>query len=427
MVTDVDKILDGATRARAELPPPGDERYDRYCEALADELSSGWADVLAANATDVAQGTRAGLGPELVDRLALGKRHLDALVDLIARTRVALPTVTAPTVGHRAGNGATVRRLPKPLGVVLMIFEARPTVTVEGALLPVAVGNVAILRGGTEIAATNQALAVVVGRALKDAQLPTGTVQVVTDPDRRLVRALLKRHDKIDGLIPRGSPSLIDYCLTSSTIPVIASGGGVNHLYVDRSADLELAARIALDSKLGEPTACNTLELVLAHEDVAEELTRALLRAGAGLAEPWLLRVDPRLAAAVPPGAPVAELAAADNGREFLERAVGIRPVTGLDEAVAHIRRFGSQHTEGVVAADPASVEAFLAGVDAATLVVNGSLRLHDGPTMGLGPELSIATGRLHVRGPVSLSALLTWSWVVDAGGRLRGETEAAT
>ncbi|WP_307961758.1 aldehyde dehydrogenase family protein [Salinispora arenicola] len=191
-------------------------------------------------------------------------------------------------------------------------------------------------------------------------------MQVVTDPDRRLVRALLKRHDKIDGLIPRGSPSLIDYCLTSSTIPVIASGGGVNHLYVDRSADLELAARIALDSSSAKPTACNTLELVLAHEDVAEELTRALLRAGAGLAEPWLLRVDPRLAAAVPPGAPVAELAAPTNGREFLERAVGIRPVTGLDEAVAHIRRFGSQHTEGVVAADPASVEAFLAGVDAA-------------------------------------------------------------
>jgi glutamate-5-semialdehyde dehydrogenase len=425
VVTDVDDILDGATRARAELPPPGDRRYDRYCETLADRLCSGWADVLAANATDVARATEAGLGPELVDRLRLCRRHLDALVGLIARTRAALPAVTAPVAGHRAGNGATVRRLPKPLGVVLMIFEARPTVTVEGALLPVAVGNAAVLRGGAEIAATNQALAVVIGRALEDAGLPTGTVRVVTDPDRRLVRALLKRHDAVDVLIPRGSPSLIDYCLTSSTIPVIASGGGVNHLYVDRGADLELAARIALDSKLGEPTACNTLELVLAHADVAEEMTRALLAAGDELTEPWMLRVDPSLMAVTPAEAPVSELTAADDGREFLERGVGIRPVAGLDEAVAHIRRFGSRHTEGVVATDPDVVDAFLAGVDAATLVVNGSLRLHDGPTMGLGPELSIATGRLHVRGPVDLSALLTWSWVIDAGGRLRdGGTE---
>ncbi|MFI5844839.1 glutamate-5-semialdehyde dehydrogenase [Catenuloplanes sp. NPDC051500] len=423
----MDDLLRTAARARAALPPPGDARYDRYCEALADRLTSGWADVLTANASDVRRGREAGLGPALIDRLALGKPHLDALLDLIDRTRAALPEVTAAAPGHRAGNGASIWRLPKPLGVVLMIFEARPTVTVEGALLPVAVGNVAVLRGGAEISATNRALAALVTLAVRDAQLPDGTVQVVTDPDRRLVRALLKRHDAVDVLIPRGGPTLIDYCLTSSTIPVIASGGGVNHLYVDRSADLDLAARIALDSKLGEPTACNTLELVLAHADIAEDLTRALLHAGTGLAEPWRLRVDPRLAGAVPPGASVTALTDTDDGREFLERAVGIRPVAGLDEAVTHIRRFGSQHTEGVVATDRPVIDAFLAGVDAAALVVNGSLRLHDGPTMALGPELSIGTGRLHVRGPVDLSALLTWSWVVDAGGRLRGDGAGAS
>ncbi|WP_233512267.1 glutamate-5-semialdehyde dehydrogenase [Micromonospora deserti] len=444
-MTDVDDILTGVTTARAALPPPGDARYDRYCAVLAAHLTHSWEDVLAANAVDVGRAVAAGLGADLVDRLALHKRHLATLVGLIDRTRAALPAVTAPGPAHRADNGTTRRRLPKPFGVALMIYEARPTVTVEGALLPVAVGNAAVLRGGAEIAATNQALVAVVDRALADAELPDGTVAIVTDPDRRVVRALLKRPDAIDVLIPRGSPSLIDYCRTSSTIPVIASGGGVNHLYVDRSADLDLAARIALDSKLGEPTACNTLELVLAHTEVARELTRTLLRTGAGLAEPWLLRVDPRLVAAStsvarpaapsgpdaapaarPTTTPVVELTAADDGREFLERSIGIRPVAGLDEAVDHIRRFGSGHTEGVVATDRAVVDAFLARVDAAALVVNGSLRLHDGPTMGLGPELSISTGRLHVRGPVDLSALLTYSWVIEADGTLRGEGAAS-
>jgi glutamate-5-semialdehyde dehydrogenase len=414
--------LAAAAAARVAAPPPGDERYDRYCAALADRLTRHWDEVVAANRTDVARARAAGLSSELLERLTVGVRHLDPLVALAEQTRQALPTVTAPTREHRTAGGLTVRRIPKPLGVILMIFEARPTVTVEGGLLPVAVGNVAVLRGGAEIGATNEALAAVLAAAVADAGLPAGMAQVLADSDRQLVRALLKRHDVIDALIPRGSPSLIDYCLTASRIPVIASGGGVNHLYVDRSADLDLAAAIALDSKLGEPTACNTLELVLAHADVADELARTLLRIGDAAPEPWMLRVDPRLTAGL--GAArtrVVELAATDDGREFLERSIGLRPVSGLDEAVAHVRRHGSRHTEGVVAADPDVVRRFLAGVDAAALVVNGSLRLHDGPTMALGPELSISTGRLHVRGPVDLSALLTYSWLVEGNGALRG------
>ncbi|GLW34322.1 gamma-glutamyl phosphate reductase [Actinoplanes regularis] len=426
MVTDVEHLLAVAGRAREQMPPPGDARYEQYCGALADRLTEAWPTVLTANAADVGRAAATGMGPALLDRLSLGDQHLRALLGLAERTRTALPAVTAPAAGHRAGNGTLVRRVPKPVGVALMIYEARPTVTVEGALLPVATGNVVVLRGGSEIAGTNQALGDAVDKALADAGLPAGAAQIVTDPDRKVVRALLRRHDAVDVLIPRGSPTLIDYCRTSSTIPVIASGGGVNHLYVDRSADLDLAARIALDSKLAEPTACNTLELVLAHAEVAGELVGRLVDAGDGSGEPWLLRVDPRLNASVPAGAAVAELAGTDDGREFLERSVGVRPVAGLDDAVQHIRRFGSGHTEGVVATDQGVVDAFVSRVDAAALVVNGSLRLHDGPTMGLGPELSISTGRLHVRGPVDLSALLTYSWVIDAAGTLRGGSEPA-
>jgi glutamate-5-semialdehyde dehydrogenase len=382
-------VVTRAAQARAAAPPPGDPRYTDYCSELASGLAEDWTRVLAANAADVAD---SGLHGELLDRLTLEQRHLDVLLRLADDVRGELPRVTA-----RAGN-----RIAKPLGVLLMIYEARPTVTIEGALLPVAVGNAVILRGGKEMARTNAELGRIAAEAAARAGLPDGVVQVVTDHDRRVVRELLKRHDVIDALIPRGSPSLIDYCLSASTIPVIASGGGVNHLYVDSSADVPLAVAIALDSKLPEPTACNTLEMVLAHEDIADELVAALEAARDG----WALKLD---------------LDAHDHGREFLDRTIALHRVSSVDDAVAHIRRYGSGHTEGIVASDRAVVTRFLNTVDAAALVVNGSLRLHDGPTMALGPELSISTGRLHVRGPVGLSALLTYSWVIEGEGALRG------
>ncbi len=431
MVTDLEKVLSAAGEARRAAPPPHDERYRKYCAELGLHLDRDWDLVRAANAEDVARAKDAGLHPELVDRLTVTDQHLDILVGLAERTMSALPELTLPGPPSDAGNGIAIRRQPKAIGVMLMIYEARPTVTIEGALLPVAVGNVAILRGGSETATTNAAFGAIVASAVAAAGLPAGMAQVLSDVDRAGVRWLLKQHDRIDVLIPRGSPTLIEFCQSASTIPVIASGGGVNHLYVDASADLDLAARVALDSKLPEPTACNTLEMVLAHHDIAAEFTRRLIAAGGADPAPWVLRVDPRLiegelADRAQPGRPegsglsVTELGGHDIGREFLDRSLGVRPVTGLAEAVAYVRAYGSQHTEGIVARDPAVIADYLAEVDAAALVVNGSLRLHDGPTMGLGAELSIGTGRLHVRGPVNLSALLTYSWVIEARGLTR-------
>lgn len=416
MVTTTDsltELLSAASAARGQAPPPGDERYAAYCARLAEDLARQWDAVLAANADDVAAARATGLAESLIDRLRLTPAHLDPLVALAERVRAALPDVTRPTAAMDLPGGAAVYRRPKALGVLLMIYEARPTVTVEGALLAVAVGNTVLLRGGAEIAATAAKLGEIAASAADAAGLPP-MVHVLTDTDRRLVRELLRRHDAIDALIPRGSPSLIDYCRTASTIPVIASGGGVNHLYVDASADPAMAARIALDSKLTEPTACNTLEMVLAHREVASALVIELLAA----ADDFDLRLDPSLSVT---GSRTSVLAEHDNGREFLDRSLGIRPVDGLADAVEHIHRYGSRHTEAIVANDPAVVDAFLSTVDAAALVVNGSLRLHDGPTMGLGPELSISTGRLHVRGPVGLAALLTHSWVIEGHGVLRG------
>jgi glutamate-5-semialdehyde dehydrogenase len=241
-------------------------------------------------------------------------------------------------------------------------------------------------------------------------------VSVVEDPDRSVLRELLRRPDAVDVLIPRGSPALIDFCRTAGSVPVIASGGGVNHLYVDGSADPALAAAIALDSKLAEPTACNTLELVLVDRRVADAFVEEVLRTGAEVT----LKLGGGLRARSRGGVRVGELAEHDLGREFLDATIGVLPVPGVDAAVEHVRRHGSAHTEGVVSEDDAVVERFTRGVDAAAVVVNGSLRLHDGPTLGLGREISISTGRLHVRGPVTISALLTHCWVVEARGALR-------
>lgn len=429
-----DEILELAAAARTLAPAPGDERYLAYCDALATGLDKHWDRVVQANGDDLAAARERGLSPALLDRLAVDDGNLHQLVALAGQVGRALPDVTRHGAVRPAAGDMRIRRIPKPIGVIFMIYEARPTVTIEGSLLPVAVGNAVILRGGTEMAATNAALGAIVRGAVDAAGLPPGMAQVIADGDRALVRHLLKRHDAIDALIPRGSPSLIDYCRTASTIPVIASGGGVNHLYVDDSAALDLAARIALDSKLAEPTACNTLEMVLAHRGVAERLVRRLIHHGERLDEPYTLRLDGTLAGAlagaVEDGADggrrtrVRVLDPHDDGREFLDRSIAVRSVAGLDEAVAHIRRHGSRHTEGVVATSPEVVAGFLRAVDAAALVVNGSLRLHDGPTMRLGPEISISTGRLHVRGPVGLSALLTYSWAIDGAGTLRGKDQ---
>jgi glutamate-5-semialdehyde dehydrogenase len=416
------QLLTAARTAFQASPPVGDPAYTRYCRTLAEQLTTSWAIVLKANEGDIAAAERRGLSPALLDRLRLADRHLAQLVALTKQIEAELPAATASSASTPIDDWGELRRVPKPLGVIFMVYEARPTVTVEGALLPVVAGNAVILRGGKEMAATDTALAAVIDDALADAGLPVGLVTTVPDPDRSVLRALLKRHDAIDVLIPRGSLSLIEHCRSASSIPVIASGGGVNHLYVHRDADLGLASAIALDSKLAEPTACNTVQLVLVDSDLADEFVRRLVATARTNGDKVALRLGGGLSADSTDGVRIEPLAEHDLGREFLDATIGVLPVADVEEAAEHVRRHGSGHTEGVVSADTATTERFTTLVDAAAVIVNGSLRLHDGPTLGLGSEISISTGRLHVRGSVTIGALLTHSWVVDAKGALRAE-----
>ncbi|MEU4493935.1 glutamate-5-semialdehyde dehydrogenase [Streptomyces sp. NBC_00210] len=419
-----EQILNLARAAFDAAPPLGDPAYTRYCRELAGHLKERWHEIQSANQADIARAQMRGLPPTLVARLRLTDEHLEGMVELTGAVERELTAVLAATPEIPAGDWGTLRRVPKPLGVALMIYEARPTVTVDGALLPVAVGNAVLLRGGKESAATDAALAEVVKSALAAAGLPTGLVTVLDDPDRSLMKGILARPDQVDVLIPRGSPSLIEYCRTASSIPLIASGGGVNHLYVHRTADLALAARVTLNSKIPEPAGCTSVEMVLVDQEIAADYLATVLAECERQNAQLTVRLD---ASVKQPAARddspwrTETLEPHDLGREFLDPVIGLRPVPGLEAAADHIRAYGSRHTEGVLTEDPAVAQQFARQVDAAMIVVNGSLRLHDGPKLGLGSEISIATGRLHVRGPVTLGALVTSTWVVEANGELRG------
>ncbi|MET8762928.1 glutamate-5-semialdehyde dehydrogenase [Lentzea sp. NPDC004782] len=421
----IETIVSNARRAADAAPPVGDPAYTAFADAVRGHLEECWDEVLAANEADVRSARDAGLSPAMAERMGLTGAHRDAVVELTRRVAKDLPEVTAPGPEVRGAGRSRARLVARPLGVLLMVYESRPMVTLDSAVLAVCAGNAVLLRGGSECRGCNAVLAGVIASALRESGLPEHLAQVLLDTDRAGLRELMKRDDAIDVLLPRGGAGLVSYCRTASRIPVIAGGAGVNHLYAHSSADPDEAVRLVLDSKLPDPAGCTALEMLLLDEGLADGFFSALI---GQLHEPdvreLVLRVpaevSERLPAELTGALEVLELAGNDDGREFLDTTLGVRVVSGVDEAVRHVRRFGTGHTEGVVARSAEVIDHFTAHVDAAAVVVNGSLRLHDGPTMGAGPEIAISTGRLHVRGPVGLAALLTRSWVVDGGGAVR-------
>lgn len=433
----VERLGRAARAAARSAPDVGAAQYVAFCDSLAQALRRRWSKLVAANHKDLAVAAGHGLSQPMLDRLAVTGQRLEGLLAMIAEVRAAVPGLADLTAdgAHTHGRVAStapsgprsqprVYRMARPLGVLLFVYEARPTVTVECALLAVAAGNAALLRGGREISRTNRVIASLLAECVDEAGLPEYLVQVLQDDDRAILRGLLKRHDVIDVLIPRGSPSLVEYCRTASTIPVIASGGGVNHLYVHASADLGQAVEIAMDSKLTAPVACNTLEMVLVDREIAVHLATRLVAAGADEPAPFTLRLPAELAVTGTDRVRIERLEPFDYGREIADRVFAVKPVAGIDEAIAHVHTYGSGHTEGIAGTDPDAISHYRRRVDAAAVVVNGSLRLHDGPTMGLGPEASISNGRLHVRGPVGLRSLLTYSWLIEGGGAVRGAAQ---
>jgi glutamate-5-semialdehyde dehydrogenase len=407
-----------ASRARAAADRlaelPGDVR-EAALRLAALRLEEHRAEVLRENAKDLEEGRRRGLGSALLDRLALDPGRIAAIAQGV-RDVAALPDpVGAIDELALRPNGLRVGRMRIPLGVILVIYESRPNVTVDVAALCVKSGNAALLRGGSEALHSNRALAGIVAAAARESGLPEHAVQLVPQQDRELVDLLLAREDEIDLVIPRGGEELIRTVAGKSRIPVIKHYRGVCHVYLDASAEPKMAHAIARNAKCQRPSVCNAMETLLVHRSLEATLLPALLSELAGLGVE--LRGCERTCRHFPAARPASE----DDWRaEYLDKILAVRVVDSLDQAVDHIRRFGSNHTEAIVTEDLRSAREFVRRVNSSTVLVNASTRFSDGYALGLGAEVGVSTTKIHAYGPMGLEGLTTRKFIVFGDGQVR-------
>ncbi len=401
-----------AARAMASAPPaPKRDALLRLAQALTDS----WSEVAEANRADLEEAAAAGLSRAKLDRLRLDERTRDDLVEGLRQVaHMPDPVGEIESLSVRP-NGLRVGRMRVPLGVIGMVYEARPGATVEASSLAVKAGNAILLRGGKEALRSNRTLVELFRRSLKQTGLPEDAVQLVPHTDRQAVVEMCRLVGYLDVLIPRGGEELIRFVQEHARMPVLAHARGVNHLYVDEGADLEMAVRIAVNAKAQRPATCNALEKVLVHQTVAPDLLPLLARA---MAEARVeLRGCARTREHLPHIRPATE---ADWEAEYLDLVLAVKVVDSMDEALAHIARYGSNHTEAIVTRDHARALRFLREVDASLVLVNASTRFNDGFQLGLGAEIGISTSKLHAYGPMGVRELTTTKFVALGDGQVR-------
>lgn len=391
---------------------------DAALHALADALVAATDEIVAANARDLDQGRADGISPGLLDRLALTPDRVAAIADAL-RELAGLPDPVGEVVrGSTLPNGLRLRQLRVPMGVVGMIYEARPNVTVDAAGLALKSGNAVILRGGSAAAHSNEVIVRVLSDALVAQRLPGDLVQSIDAWGRPGAVALMHARGLVDVLVPRGGADLIATVVRESTVPVIETGVGNVHVYVDESADLSVALPILLNAKTQRVGVCNAAETLLVHEGVADEFLPVAL---AALADAGVtIHGDETTLRLAPEEVPVVAATDEDWATEYLSLDLAVRVVDDLDEALDHIRTWSSGHTEAIVTRDLAASERFVAEVDSAAVMVNASTRFTDGGQLGLGAEIGISTQKLHARGPMGLAELTTTKWVVQGDGHVR-------
>jgi glutamate-5-semialdehyde dehydrogenase len=390
--------------------------------AIARQLRVQEREILAANARDVAAAEGAGLPAHLIDRLRLTLASLSSIAADVEAVAALPDPVGETTPEETRPSGIRVSKRRVPLGVLGVIYESRPNVTVDIAALALMSGNAVILRGGKETLRSNAALETAVQAALASENIPRGVVQVIHDPARERMRELLRLDDLVDAIIPRGGAGLHRYCVENATVPVIVGGIGVVHLYLDASftrdpADVARAVNIIRNAKVQKPSACNALDTLLLHREALPALPAIARDLAAQGVE---VRADPEaLTALRGEGLSAAPAADTDFGTEFLALTLSVRVVAGLEEALDHIAAHGN-HTDVILTRDLAQAGRFVADVDSAAVLVNASPRFNDGGQLGLGAEVAISTQKLHARGPMGLRELTTTKWVVVGDGQVR-------
>ena len=413
-MTNVSQIAQQAKQASVALALFGQTAKNQALLTIADSLESRAAEILQANKKDIEFAKSQGISAAIIDRLLLSESRLKAIADDV-RNVASLPDPVGQVIdGGVLASGLKIERQRVPLGVILTIYEARPNVTIDVASLCLKTGNAVILRGGKETKFTNAVLVEVVQNALEKAGLPKLAVQAITDPDRALLLELLKLDRYIDMVIPRGGAGLHQFCKENSTIPVIVGGIGVCHLFVEKTADQEKALDVIVNAKTQRPSTCNTLETLLVDRAVAEEflpkLVAKMKAVGVTLHSDDLQNADG-----------IEPLDQDKLRQEWLSLDLSVVVVDGLDAAVAHIREYGSQHSESILTSDYKRARQFVTQVDAAAVYINASTRFTDGAQFGLGAEVAVSTQKLHARGPMGLEALTTYKWVCEGDYLVRG------
>lgn len=402
----------GAARRMMRL---GAETKNRALLLMAQQLTDRAVEIVAANEADVEAGRAAGLSEGLLDRLRLDARRIGAMAEGL-RAIAALPDPVGSVLdGSRRPNGLEIQRVRVPIGVIGIIYESRPNVTIDAAGLCLKSGNAAVLRGGSEAIRSNLTLARICAEAGESVGMPAGCIQMIETTERSAALALMRAEGLVDLLIPRGGEALKKSVLDNARVPVLTSLGGNCHTYVDASADLQMAADIAFNAKVSRPSVCNAMETLLVHRDAAERLLPVL---GRRLSEANVGIVCCERAQPLIPGSGTAT--EEDWATEYLALKLAVRVVDTIDDAIAHIAAYGTGHSEAIVTSDYFAAEQFTQEVDAACVYVNASTRFTDGFEFGLGAEIGISTQKLHARGPIGLNELTTTRTIVRGQGQIR-------
>lgn len=407
---------EAAHRAAGELAVTSTVIKNKALLAMADALEAGAAEILAANAKDMEAGRANNMKESMLDRLALSQVRINAMAEGLRQVAQLEDPVGNVLDGRRLPNGLTVTKVRVPLGVIGIIYEARPNVTADAIGLCVKSGNAVILKGGSEALQSNIVIAGILTQAAEAAGIPAGAIQFVDSSDRQAVTDLIKMNGLVDVVIPRGGAGLIQAVVQNATVPVIETGIGVCHTYVDAGADYDMARAIAINAKVQRPAVCNAMETLLVHEDAAAEFLPQMLTeyfaAGVTIIGCGKTQVfDKRIQAAIE----------ADWATEYGDLRLSVKIVSGLEEALAHIAKYGTKHSECIVTSDYNHARTFQQRVDAAAVYVNASTRFTDGFEFGFGAEIGISTQKLHARGPMALPELTSSKYLISGDGQIRG------
>ena len=384
-------------------------------EAMAETLTANQAAIIKANKLDLENGRKKGLSQTLLDRLALNEKCIIEIADSL-RTLIKLPDPVGEVMAKWSRpNGLKIKKVRVPFGVIAIIYEARPNVTVDAIGLCLKTGNAVLLRGGSDARGSNQKLAEICAAAAYKAGVPKGSIQLITSPGRELIREIITTKEYIDLAIPRGGAGLIGMVVENSHIPVIETGTGNCHVYVEASADLNKAEKVILNAKCQRPSVCNAAETLLVDKQLEKtflpRIVKKLIENGVEIrGDSATQKVDAKVKPAT----------VSDWGTEFLALIMAVKVVAGVEEAISHINQYGSKHTEAILTKDKAGIRRFTEAVDAAAVMVNTSTRFTDGAEFGFGCEIGISTQKLHARGPMGLAEITTYKYLVEGNGQVR-------